>query len=112
MAAGTAQEDIVKVRANLDNMAIKHRNNDSERLRFFLYFSCTQDAKEYRRQKMNETASSQRAPPDLLGGQSRADRIEVSLNEDIKSKEERKMKQGTRCKRQPCARQGRTAKAK
>ena len=30
----------------------------------------------------------------VLGGQSRADQIEVSLNEDIKSKEERKMKQG------------------
>jgi hypothetical protein len=29
----------------------------------------------------------------LLGGQSRADQIEVSLNEDIKSKEERKMNQ-------------------
>ena len=27
-----------------------------------------------------------------LGGQSRADQIEVSLNEDIKSKEGRKMK--------------------
>ena len=30
----------------------------------------------------------------LLGGQSRADQIEVSLNEDIKSEEGRKMKQG------------------
>ena len=30
----------------------------------------------------------------LLGGQPRANQIEVSLNEDIKSKEERKTKQG------------------
>ena len=30
----------------------------------------------------------------MLGGQSRADQIEVSLNEDIISKEDRKMKQG------------------
>src|SRR5436305_9823309 len=42
----------------------------------------------------------------LLGGQSRAGQIEVSLNEDIKSKEERKMKQRqvqnpTRCAPRP-----------
>jgi hypothetical protein len=35
-----------------------------------------------------------KTPMCLLGGQSRADQIEVSLNEDIKSKEGRKMKQG------------------
>jgi hypothetical protein len=38
----------------------------------------------------------------MLGGQSRADQIEVSLNEDIKSKEERKMKLGSACEMKWC----------
>jgi hypothetical protein len=53
--------------------------------------------------RMQQTVDSSYLPPfvlndrqsDLvLGGRSRADQIEVSLNEDVKSKEGRKMKQG------------------
>ena len=55
MAERTPQEDIAKIRANLDNMTVQQREIMTQKgVDPLLYFFRTQAAKEYRRQKVNE----------------------------------------------------------
>jgi hypothetical protein len=58
MAEKTPQEDIAKIRANLDNMTMQQREIMSQKgVDPLRYFFRTQAAKEYRRQKMNAMAA-------------------------------------------------------
>jgi hypothetical protein len=57
MAEKTPQEDIAKIRANLDNMTTQQREIMNQRgVDPLRYFFRTQAAKEYRRQKMKAMA--------------------------------------------------------
>jgi KIX domain len=58
MAEKTPQEDIAKIRANLDNMTVQQREIMNQKgVDPLVYFFHTQAVKEYRRQKMNTMAA-------------------------------------------------------
>ena len=68
MAEKTPQEDIAKIRANLDNMTVQQRELMNQKgVDPLVYFFRTQAAKEYRRQKMNAMAARR---PGLAGAAS------------------------------------------